>query len=102
MGDSGMGPHFEDIKNTMGHPELCLMGVGAYKPEWFMAQAHISPTDAIKAFNILEGKNFIPMHFGTFDLSDEPRMEPWDVLKENEKLINGKLVFPILGKNLLQ
>ncbi len=102
MGDSGMGPHFEDIKNTMGNPDHCLMGVGAYKPEWFMSQSHVSPSDAIKAFNIMEGKYFIPMHFGTFDLSDEPRMEPWDVLKKNERDINGKLVFPILGKNLLQ
>jgi L-ascorbate metabolism protein UlaG (beta-lactamase superfamily) len=102
MGDSGQGPHFSDIKNTLGTPDYCLMGVGAYKPEWFMHQAHISPLDAIDAFNTLEGKYFIPMHFGTFNLSDEPRMEPWDVLVENRERITGELIEPVLGRNLLR
>lgn len=102
MSDSGKGLHFEDIKNALGSPDFCLMGVGAFRPEWFMHQSHISPTDAIEAFNTLEGKYFIPMHFGTFDLSDEPRMEPWDILLENINLINGLLVEPVLGQNLLK
>jgi L-ascorbate metabolism protein UlaG (beta-lactamase superfamily) len=101
MGDSGKGEHFREIKNTLGTPDYCLMGVGAYKPEWFMHQAHISPKDAIDAFNTLEGKYFVPMHFGTLNLSDEPRMEPWDVLVSNQEKLNGKLVEPILGRNLL-
>ncbi|SHM92458.1 L-ascorbate metabolism protein UlaG, beta-lactamase superfamily [Cyclobacterium lianum] len=102
MGDSGFGKHFEDIRQIMGNPEYCLMGVGAYKPEWFMSQAHISPQDAIEAFNILGGRYFIPMHYGTFDLSDEPRMEPWDILNSNQKEINGNLIAPVLGNNLFQ
>ncbi|SNS49707.1 L-ascorbate metabolism protein UlaG, beta-lactamase superfamily [Belliella buryatensis] len=102
MGDSGAGPHFEDIKNTLGSPEYCLMGIGAYKPEWFMHQAHISPTDAIEAFNVLEGSYFIPMHYGTFDLSDEPLLEPWDVVASNQQSINGELIEPVLGKNLIK
>ncbi|WP_375586454.1 MBL fold metallo-hydrolase [Cyclobacterium xiamenense] len=102
MGDSGFGPHFKDISSIMGAPQYCLMGVGAYKPEWFMAQAHISPPDAISAFNTLGGAYFIPMHYGTFDLSDEPKMEPWDVLETNEGQLNGKLLRPFLGMNLFQ
>lgn len=102
MGDSGHGPHFDDIRQVMGQPDYCLMGVGAFRPEWFMKQAHISPLDAIDAFNTLGGSYFIPMHYGTFDLSDEPRMEPWDILVENKGKMNGELVEPILGKNLLR
>lgn len=102
MGDSGFGPHFEDIRQVMGKPDYCLMGVGAFRPEWFMNQAHISPMDAIEAFNSLGGSYFIPMHYGTFDLSDEPRMEPWDILVANQGKLHGALVEPILGKNLLQ
>ncbi|EOZ95353.1 putative Zn-dependent hydrolase [Indibacter alkaliphilus LW1] len=101
MGDSGKGPHFEDIKNTLGSPDYCLMGVGAFRPEWFMHQAHISPTYAIEAFNTLGGRFFIPMHYGTFDLSDEPRMEPWDILIENRDAIQGYLIEPVIGQNLL-
>lgn len=102
MGDSGKGPHFQDIKNTLGAPDFCLMGVGAFRPEWFMHQSHISPSDAIEAFNNLEGKHFFPMHFGTFDLSDEPRMEPWDILVQNRTSINGLLLEPVVGQNLLK
>lgn len=101
MGDSGHGDHFSAIKNTLGSPNYCLMGVGAYKPEWFMHQSHISPIDAIDAFHDLEGSYFIPMHFGTFDLSDEPLMEPWDILAKEEQKIMGTLVKPVIGKNLL-
>jgi len=57
--------------------------------------------DAIDAFNEMGGGYFIPMHFGTFDLSDEPRMEPMDVLIENESILEGALVRAVLGKNLL-
>jgi L-ascorbate metabolism protein UlaG (beta-lactamase superfamily) len=101
MGDSGAGAHFADIQKNLGSPDYCLMGVGAFKPEWFMHQAHISPSDAITAFNTLQGKYFIPMHFGTFDLSDEPRLEPWDILVKNKSLIQGALVEPVIGRNLM-
>ncbi len=101
MGDSGYGPHFQDIKNILGAPEYCIMGVGAFRPEWFMYQSHISPTDAIKAFNEMDGRYFIPMHFGTFDLSDEPLLEPLDILKENADELDGQLIMPVIGQNLL-
>ncbi|WP_238531649.1 MBL fold metallo-hydrolase [Nitritalea halalkaliphila] len=99
MGDSGYDAHFKLIADALGAPDYAIMGVGAYKPEWFMAQAHISPLDAIKAFNEMGAKTFIPMHYGTFDLSDEPSLEPWDVLWEHKKTINGKLEEGILGRN---
>lgn len=102
MGDSGNSKHFEDIANILGSPDYCIMGVGAYKPEWFMKRAHISPLDAIDAFNLMGGKYFIPMHFGTFDLSDEPLLEPLRVLEENSNKIKGKLVSSPLGTNLIQ
>jgi L-ascorbate metabolism protein UlaG (beta-lactamase superfamily) len=41
-----------------------------------MKWAHTSPQEAHRAFLDLQGSTFIPMHFGTFDLSDEPASEP--------------------------
>lgn len=101
MGDSGYGPHFQLIADTMGTPDIAMMGVGAFKPEWFMHPAHTSPMDAVRAFNEMGGKNFVPMHFGTFDLSDEPLLEPLDWLRSNPDKINGKLIDPVIGKNLI-
>ncbi|WP_051315317.1 MBL fold metallo-hydrolase [Algoriphagus terrigena] len=100
MGDSGYDPHFRMIADTMGSPEYAIMGVGAFKPEWFMHPAHISPMDAAVAFGDLGAKHFIPMHFGTFDLSNEPLLEPLDWLKANPEAINGSLVEPVIGRNL--
>jgi L-ascorbate metabolism protein UlaG (beta-lactamase superfamily) len=101
MGDSGYGPHFRLISDTLGSPDYALMGVGAFKPEWFMHPAHTSPMDAAKAFAEMGGKNFIPMHFGTFDLSDELLLEPLDWLKANPEAVNHSLIDPVVGKNLL-
>lgn len=84
MSDSGYGRHFADIKEICGAPDYALMGIGAYKPEWFMQYSHISPTDAIRAYQDLGARRFIPMHYGTFDLSDEPLLDPIDVLKKQK------------------
>jgi len=85
MGDSGYGPHFKEIAEICGRPDYALMGVGAFEPQWFMHPVHMSPTDAWKAFNDLGGRHFIPMHYGTFDLSDEPLLHPLNVLEKLEK-----------------
>lgn len=100
MGDSGYDAHFKLISDTLGSPDYAIMGVGAFKPEWFMHPAHTSPMDAAKAFLEMGGKNFIPMHFGTFDLSNEPIMEPLDWLRANPQAVNNSLIEPVLGRNL--
>jgi len=69
--------------------DICLLPIGAYKPENIMKTSHMSPLDAISAFNDLQGETFIPMHYGTYDLADEPLGEPIKLLKENEKSVKG-------------
>jgi len=67
---------YKNIHSLFGDIDICIFPIGAYSPEWFMSQSHMNPEDAAKAFNDLKGKVFIPMHYGTFDLSDEPMGEP--------------------------
>jgi L-ascorbate metabolism protein UlaG (beta-lactamase superfamily) len=89
--DSGLGIHFEEIAQLFPGIDITLLGIGAYKPEWFMASAHTSPADAIVAFDQLQAKQFIPMHHGTFDLSDEPIFYPKQelLLLEEQQNINN-------------
>ena len=54
MGDSGYGDHFKMIAEVFPQPDYCLMGVGAFRPEWFMGPSHISPVNAVKAFNEMQ------------------------------------------------
>jgi L-ascorbate metabolism protein UlaG (beta-lactamase superfamily) len=74
--DSGLGVHFPEIAELFPNIDVAILGIGAYKPEWFMGTAHTSPTDALIAFEQLKAKQFIPMHHGTFDLGDEPIFYP--------------------------
>jgi L-ascorbate metabolism protein UlaG (beta-lactamase superfamily) len=67
--------------------------VGAYYPAFMMKDVHTSPHDALKAFHDVKAKTFVPMHYGTYDLADEPLGEPYRILKQLEKdgKINGNL-----------
>ncbi len=59
-----------------------IIGIGAYEPRWFMKANHNNPADAFQAFQDAEAKTLIPMHYGTFDLSDEPPSQPLKLLKQ--------------------
>lgn len=96
-GDTGYGSHFTEAANLFPKPDIAIMGTGAYSPTWFMSPNHITPIDAVRAFHDLNATTFIPMHYGTFDLSDEPISEPVRILQNlnEEQKING--AFRVLG-----
>ena len=81
-GDTGYNEHLKEV-GELFQINYALIGIGAYQPEWFMHVNHISPNDALKAADEMGAKVFIPMHFGTFDLSDEPVCEPLDQVKKS-------------------
>jgi L-ascorbate metabolism protein UlaG (beta-lactamase superfamily) len=56
--------------------DWAMIPIGAYDPTWFMAEQHIGPEDAGRAFDLLGARNFVAMHWGTFKLTDEPLGEP--------------------------
>ncbi len=92
-GDTAYNKHFKSIADLMGKTDICLMPIGAYKPEYMMQGSHLSPEEAVKAFNQLNADIMIPMHFGTFDISDEPLGEPVRKLENlyNDGVLDGKL-----------
>jgi L-ascorbate metabolism protein UlaG (beta-lactamase superfamily) len=73
-GDTGYFPGFTEIRDRLS-PQVALMPIGAYKPEGFL-KVHMSPEDALRAFLDLGAQRLIPMHYGTFSLSEEPMNEP--------------------------
>lgn len=83
--DSGYGTHYQDFAKYFGGVDVALLGVGAYKPEWFMSSSHAGPKDATKAAHEMKAKHFIPMHYGTFDLSDEPLGDAYRELQKLQK-----------------
>lgn len=81
-GDSGHGSHYESFAKLFPKIDVAMIGAGAYSPKWFMGQNHQDPQDAVKAFNATGALTFIPFHYGTFDVSDEPLGEPQQILRD--------------------
>ena len=76
-GDSGYGSFFDEIGRRVGPFDASLIPIGAYDPRWFMGAVHLSPEEAIRAYEHLGGAGaFIPSHWGTFRLTFEPALEP--------------------------
>jgi L-ascorbate metabolism protein UlaG (beta-lactamase superfamily) len=65
-----------------------------------MKQNHISPKDALRAAQEMKAKKMIPMHFGCFDLSDEPVMEPLENLLslKQSKVHSTEIVLQKIGE----
>lgn len=75
-GDSGYSAYPVRIAELFPSIDIAMIGVGAYTPDYMMQDVHTSPTEAVQVIHDLNAKIFIPMHYGTFDLADEPMGEP--------------------------
>ena len=98
--DTSMSSHFEAIEKQFGPLDIVLMPIGAYKPAFMMEMSHVNPHEAAKATNILRAGYVVPMHYGTFDLSDEPASEPLRLLEEIAAggMLRAELHAPSVGE----
>lgn len=86
-GDSGYFRGFKEIGDRF-EIDVALMPIGAYEPEWFMGPQHVTPEEALQAFEDVGAKWFVPMHYGAFKLADDTPREALDRL-EAERLRRG-------------
>lgn len=81
-GDTGLHPEFAEIARRFGPLHVAILPIGAYEPRWFMQPVHMNPEDARDAYLRLKETGgsaecvFVPSHWGTFRLTDEPLDEP--------------------------
>src|ERR1700761_7525854 len=73
-GDSAYFDGFKKIGQRL-QPDVALLPIGAYRPDSYRG-VHTCPEEALQAFLDLGARRMIPMHYGTFRLSQEPMAEP--------------------------
>ncbi|MFH1829173.1 MAG: MBL fold metallo-hydrolase [Pseudomonadota bacterium] len=79
--DSAYGPHFRETGN-LGRIDLAILPIGSYEPRWLMHKKHMTPAEAVNAFEDLGAAHMIPIHHGTFRLSLENPDSPMKWLKK--------------------
>jgi N-acyl-phosphatidylethanolamine-hydrolysing phospholipase D len=75
-------PLFEQISDYLGPIDLAALPIGAYEPAYFMHQAHMDPFEAVFVHKALRVKKSVAIHWGSFDLAEEPMDEPPQLLRE--------------------
>ncbi|MEZ4403467.1 MAG: MBL fold metallo-hydrolase [Kofleriaceae bacterium] len=73
-GDGGYGEAFARV-GEVAPPDVALLPIGGYWPRGFRAR-HLSPLDALYAFEDLRARVLVPIHHGAFALSYERLDEP--------------------------
>jgi N-acyl-phosphatidylethanolamine-hydrolysing phospholipase D len=75
-GDTGYTTSFRDIGARLGPFQLAALPIGAYDPPAMMQPVHMNPEEAVQAGLDVGAQRMLGVHWGTFDLTDEPVDEP--------------------------
>ncbi len=71
-GDTALTDSFRQLRSSRGI-DLAIMPIGAYNP-WI--RVHCTPEQAVRMANDAGADCILPVHHQTFQLSQEPRLEP--------------------------
>jgi L-ascorbate metabolism protein UlaG (beta-lactamase superfamily) len=80
VGDSGYFSGFRDVGTRM-RPDVALLPIAGYEPPSLRA-THLSPLDALSAFQDLGAQVLVPIGHGAFPLGYEPLSAPLEWLTE--------------------
>lgn len=91
IGDSGYGEgdNFRAAREKFGSFRLAILPIGCSEPNWFMKDQHMSPAQALLAYEDLGKPQIIPTHHSIFPLADNGYGEPLEtlntILSENKR-----------------
>ena len=104
-GDSSWFDGFAEIGRRFPNLLAAMLPIGAYAPAWFMEHQHMNPEQAGRAFLRLGAKHLVPMHWGTFKLTDESLTAPVERLRRwwsvNVDDRGRGLAVPAVGQTLV-
>lgn len=89
-GDTGYCEASAQIGKKYGPFTLAAIPIGAYSPRHMMCSMHLDPATAIDVHTDLKSQVSIGIHWGTFALTNEPYLEPKELLEEEIQNRNMK------------
>ena len=95
-GDTGLTTEYATIRERLGPFDLVMLEVGAFHPSW--GDIHLGPENALKAYSLLGGGAFLPVHWGTFSLAMHAWDEPVETLLKLAPKYDAQLLMPRLGQ----
>jgi L-ascorbate metabolism protein UlaG (beta-lactamase superfamily) len=76
-GDTGYhAPIFREIGRRLGPFDLGAIPIGSYMPRAVMLFSHLTPEEALEVQTDVAARRLLAIHWGTFDLAQEPLDEP--------------------------
>jgi N-acyl-phosphatidylethanolamine-hydrolysing phospholipase D len=75
-GDTGHWTGLNEIGRRLGPIDVAALPIGAYDTPSPGPYLHLTPEQAVHLGQALGARRIVAMHYGTFDLSDEPMDEP--------------------------
>ena len=91
-GDSAHCPAFVEIGARLGPFDACLLPIGAFEPRWYMRYVHMTPEEAVCAYEelcqgMVERSTLVPIHWGTFRIADDALSEAPRRLREQWRAV---------------
>ena len=85
-GDTGYFAGFAEIGRRLGPFDVAALPIGGYSDYTDHHPNHVSPEESVRAFQDLDARLLVPMHWGTFELNREAYREPPDrLLREAQR-----------------
>ena len=104
VGDTAWADFFPELGRWLGGVDLALIPIGAYRPRWFMKSVHCNPEEAVQVHRSIGAKRSLAMHWGVFELADEPLGEPPLLLAsaaDEANLTPGEFSVPAVGETVV-
>ena len=87
-GDTGYDEGFKEIGAQFGPFDLAAIAIGAYTPAEMMRPVHVNPEEALRLYADVRAERFVAIHWGTFNLAEEPIDEPPRRLEAEARRLN--------------
>lgn len=95
-GDGGYGEHFKEIGSRMDPFDMAFMECGQYNKLW--RPIHLFPDESIIAAKEAGAKMIMPVHWGSFTLSDHQWTEPVEQFVETAVKESQPYFVPKIGE----